>query len=71
MLGAFELGRRPEPELEYAPRPKLGDVRRELTQLSATLEAGDSCTCYADAVHRFDNSGGKIEALIYVVVEQP
>jgi hypothetical protein len=36
-----------------------------------TLEAGDSCTCFADTAHRFDNREGKVEALIYIVVEQP
>jgi hypothetical protein len=35
------------------------------------LQAGDSCTCFADAVHHFDNREGKREALIYIVVEQP
>lgn len=48
-----------------------GNIRAEFGNEAVTLEAGDSCTCYADAVHRFDNRGGKIEALIYVVVEQP
>jgi len=48
-----------------------GSIRAEFGNEAVTLEAGDSCTCYADAVHRFDNRGGKIEALIYVVVEQP
>jgi transcriptional regulator with XRE-family HTH domain len=48
-----------------------GSIRAEFGSEAVTLEAGDSCTCYADAVHRFDNSGGKIEALIYIVVEQP
>jgi hypothetical protein len=35
------------------------------------LEAGDSCTCLADTPHRFDNSEGDVEALIYIVVERP
>jgi len=34
------------------------------------LEAGDSCACVADTPHRFDNSKGKVEALIYLVVER-
>jgi transcriptional regulator with XRE-family HTH domain len=48
-----------------------GRIRAEFGNEAVTLEAGDSCTCYADAIHRFDNRGGKIAALIYVVVEQP
>jgi transcriptional regulator with XRE-family HTH domain len=48
-----------------------GSIRAEFGNEAVTLETGDSCTCYADAVHRFDNRRGKIEALIYVVVEQP
>jgi transcriptional regulator with XRE-family HTH domain len=48
-----------------------GSIRAEFGNEAVTLEAGDSCTCFADAVHRFDNRRGKIEALIYVVVEQP
>ena len=35
------------------------------------LEAGDSCACVVDTPHRFDNSKGKVEALIYLVVERP
>jgi transcriptional regulator with XRE-family HTH domain len=35
------------------------------------LEAGDSCSCLADAPHRFDNRSGDAEALIYIVVEHP
>ena len=35
------------------------------------LEAGDSCACVADTPHHFDNSKGKVEALIYLVVERP
>jgi transcriptional regulator with XRE-family HTH domain len=49
----------------------VGSIRAEFGNEAVTLEAGDSCTCYADAVHRFDNRGGKVDALIYVVVEQP
>jgi hypothetical protein len=40
LLRAFEAGERPEPELAYAPRPLLGDLRRELTELAAALDAG-------------------------------
>jgi hypothetical protein len=35
------------------------------------LEAGDSCTCFADVSHHFDNRDGEAEALIYIVVERP
>jgi transcriptional regulator with XRE-family HTH domain len=49
----------------------VGSIRAEFGNEAVTLEAGDSCTCYADAVHRFDNRAGKVDALIYVVVEQP
>jgi quercetin dioxygenase-like cupin family protein len=34
------------------------------------LEAGDSCSCYADAPHFFDNADGDVEALVYLVVER-
>jgi transcriptional regulator with XRE-family HTH domain len=47
-----------------------GSIRAEFGNEAVTLESGDSCTCYADAVHRFDNRAGKVEALIYIVVEQ-
>ena len=33
------------------------------------LEAGDSCTCRADAPHLFDNAHGAVEAVIYLVIE--
>jgi hypothetical protein len=35
------------------------------------LEAGDFCSCLADAPHQFDNRTGDVEALIYIVVERP
>lgn len=35
------------------------------------LEAGDSCSCRADAPHFFDNASRDVEALIYLVVERP
>jgi transcriptional regulator with XRE-family HTH domain len=34
------------------------------------LEAGDSCSCYTDASHFFDNANGDVEALVYLVVER-
>jgi transcriptional regulator with XRE-family HTH domain len=48
-----------------------GCIRVEFGNETVTLDTGDSCTCFADAVHRFDNRGGKLAALIYIVVEQP
>lgn len=48
-----------------------GRVRIEYGTEVVTLEAGDSCTCIADAPHRFDNREGDEEALIYLVIERP
>ena len=48
-----------------------GSIRAVFGSEAVTLEAGDSCTCFADTVHRFDNREGKVEALIYIVVEPP
>jgi transcriptional regulator with XRE-family HTH domain len=48
-----------------------GSVRAVFGDEAVMLQAGDSCTCFADAVHHFDNREGKSEALIYIVVEQP
>jgi transcriptional regulator with XRE-family HTH domain len=48
-----------------------GSVRAVFGNEAVMLQAGDSCTCLADAVHHFDNREGKREALIYIVVEQP
>lgn len=39
---AFELGQRAEPAFEYAPRASLGEVRTELLQLAARLDARDT-----------------------------
>ena len=47
-----------------------GSIRAVFGSEAVTLEAGDSCACYADTAHRFDNREGKVEALIYIVVEQ-
>jgi transcriptional regulator with XRE-family HTH domain len=46
-----------------------GRVRVEFGTDSATLDAGDSCSCLADAPHCFDNREGDVEALIYIVIE--
>jgi len=48
-----------------------GEIRVVFGSEAVTLEAGDSCTCVADSVHHFDNGEGRVEALIYLVVEQP
>jgi transcriptional regulator with XRE-family HTH domain len=48
-----------------------GSVRAVFGNEAVTLQAGDSCSCFADAVHHFDNREGKFEAMIYIVVEQP
>ena len=48
-----------------------GRIRLVYGTEAVMLETGDSCTCVADAPHRFDNREGKVEALIYLVVERP
>jgi transcriptional regulator with XRE-family HTH domain len=47
-----------------------GAVRVAVGDEAVKLEAGDSCSCLADALHLFDNAGGDVEALIYLVVER-
>jgi transcriptional regulator with XRE-family HTH domain len=47
-----------------------GAVRVAVGDDAVSLEAGDSCSCFADAMHLFDNARGNVEALIYLVVEQ-
>jgi transcriptional regulator with XRE-family HTH domain len=46
-----------------------GAIRISFGNESVALESGDSCSCYADAPHQFDNSDGAVEALIYLIVE--
>jgi transcriptional regulator with XRE-family HTH domain len=48
-----------------------GSITAVFGDEAVTLRTGDSCTCFADIAHRFDNSEGKVEAFIYIVVEQP
>jgi transcriptional regulator with XRE-family HTH domain len=48
-----------------------GTIRFRLGPETALLAAGDSCTCIADAAHSFDNRDGKVEAVLYLVVEAP
>ena len=47
-----------------------GAVRVAVGDNAVSLKAGDSCSCFADAMHLFDNARGNVEALIYLVVEQ-
>src|SRR5262249_13062289 len=47
-----------------------GAVRVAVGDDTVNLKAGDSCSCFADAMHLFDNSGSNVEALIYLVVER-
>jgi quercetin dioxygenase-like cupin family protein len=47
-----------------------GAVRVTVGDEAVSLKAGDSCSCFADAMHLFDNARGDVEALIYLVLEQ-
>jgi transcriptional regulator with XRE-family HTH domain len=47
-----------------------GAVRVTVGDEAVSLMAGDSCSCFADAMHLFDNARGDTEALIYLVLEQ-
>lgn len=48
-----------------------GKVRVMLGKDVADLEAGDSCSCFADEPHGFDNREGKVPADLIIVVEPP
>jgi transcriptional regulator with XRE-family HTH domain len=48
-----------------------GAVRVTLGNDVADLKAGDSCSCYADRPHAFDNREGKLPAELIIVVEPP
>ncbi|WP_283806637.1 XRE family transcriptional regulator [Bradyrhizobium sp. NAS96.2] len=48
-----------------------GAVRVTLGNDIADLQAGDSCSCYADLPHGFDNRDGKTPAELIIVVEPP
>jgi quercetin dioxygenase-like cupin family protein len=48
-----------------------GRIRILLGNDAAILEAGDTCSCLADAPHAFDNREGAAEALVYIVSESP
>ncbi len=48
-----------------------GRLRVTLGDDAVMLDAGDSCTCLADATHGFDNSESNVEAQLYLVIEPP
>jgi transcriptional regulator with XRE-family HTH domain len=48
-----------------------GTIRVVFGNEAVNLKAGDSCSCFADIAHHFDNRQSRREALIYIVVEQP
>jgi len=47
-----------------------GQVRIVFGEEAVQVEAGDSCSCRADAPHLFDNQEGDAEAVIYLVIER-
>jgi transcriptional regulator with XRE-family HTH domain len=48
-----------------------GSVRLTLGNDLANLQAGDSCSCYADLPHSFDNRDGQVPAELIIVMEPP
>lgn len=48
-----------------------GAVRLTIGNEVGDLEAGDSCSCYADLPHSFDNRAGDTPAELIIVVEPP
>ena len=46
-----------------------GRLRVVCGEEEVVLDAGDSCSCYTDVPHSFDNRESKSEAMLYVVVE--
>jgi len=48
-----------------------GKIRVTLGKDVADLEAGDSCSCFADEPHGFDNRDGKVPAELIIVTEPP
>jgi transcriptional regulator with XRE-family HTH domain len=48
-----------------------GRMRVVLGAEAVILEAGDSCSCFPDAPHSFDNHESDVEALIYLIKESP
>ena len=64
----------------FAPHPEgtiehmhvaAGNVRVVFRTDAVDLRTGDSCSCFADIPHHFDNRQSRQAALIYIVVEQP
>lgn len=47
-----------------------GAVRIAVGDHTVSLKAGDSCSCFVDATHFFDNARGNADALIYLVLEE-
>lgn len=47
-----------------------GAVRVAVGDNAVSLKAGDSCSCFVDAMHLFDNARGDVEAVIYLAVER-
>jgi hypothetical protein len=45
-----------------SPSAHAGALRVVSGDEAARLEAGDSCTCLAEAPHRFDSRDGDVEA---------
>ena len=48
-----------------------GKIRMTLGTDVVDLAAGDSCSCFADEPHGFDNRDGKIPAELVIVAEPP
>ena len=48
-----------------------GKIRVTLGRDVADLETGDSCSCFADEPHGFDNRSGKVPAELIIVTEPP
>ncbi len=46
-----------------------GAVRIVFGDDAVRLKEGDSCSCVADAPHSFDNTHGKKEVVMYLVIE--
>jgi len=66
MAGPFAAHRRGAIEHVHLA---AGAVRIVVGDEAVRLAAGDSCSCFADAAHLFDNADGDVEALIYLVIE--
>ena len=47
-----------------------GAVRFTVSDETAEVAAGDSCSCRTDAPHGIENPDPRAEALIYLIVER-